>query len=264
MDRGAASPSPASPTSPFRAGSQPGSRSPICEDPSGPISSRGPRCQEHLPQNRAIDRTLDTDADIAQLDLNHAGLVHHRRRRRVAGHHHRYECRAASHIALGIFRAFRRLPPPKQQKTGADVMTPGHLRHAAAWLKALSHEAALRLRIPPPTTASPRDHLDAAQRVAATVMDRHMPTFIVILTTIRCHPSLAQNDLAKPSSGISRKNSRWCHHDAHFSFAWSAGPRPQHGGRLASTPAGSPRVWLAIPAAEVFYFIRAPGPPSSA
>jgi hypothetical protein len=30
-------------------------------------------------------------------------------------------------------------------------------------------------RFPPPTTASPRDHLDAAQRVAATVMDRHMP-----------------------------------------------------------------------------------------
>ena len=54
--------------------------------------------------------------------------------------------------------------------------------------------------------------------VLATVMDRHMPTFIVILTTIRCHPSLAQNDLAKPSSGINRKNSRWCHHDAHVQF----------------------------------------------
>src|SRR6516162_9823025 len=56
-------------------------------------------------------------------------------------------------------------------------MTPGQLRHAAARLKALSHEAALGLRIPPPTTASPRDHFDAAQRVAATVMDRHMPIF---------------------------------------------------------------------------------------
>jgi len=131
---------PASPTSPFRAGSRPGSRSPICEDPSGPISSRGPRCQEHLPQNRAIDRTLDTDANIAQLDLNHAGLGHHRRRRRVTGHHHRYECRAASRVAPGIFRGFRRLAPPEKQKTGADVMTPGDLRHAAAWLKALSHE----------------------------------------------------------------------------------------------------------------------------
>jgi hypothetical protein len=42
-----------------------------------------------------------------------------------------------------------------------------------------------------------------------------MPIFIAILTTIRCHPSLAQNDLAKPSSGISRGNGRWCHHDAH-------------------------------------------------
>jgi hypothetical protein len=52
------------------------------------------------PQNRAIDRTLDTDANIAQLDLNHAGLVHHRRRRRVTGHHHRYECRAASQSRL--------------------------------------------------------------------------------------------------------------------------------------------------------------------
>src|SRR6516225_10815175 len=82
-------------------------------------------------------------------------------------------------------------------------MTPGQLRHVAARLKALSHEAALGLRIPPPTTASPRDHFDAAQRVAATVMDRHMPIFIVILTTIRCHSSLAQNDFAKPSSGIS-------------------------------------------------------------
>jgi hypothetical protein len=106
-------------------------------------------------------------------------------------------------------------PPPKKQKTGADAMTPGDLRHAAAWLKALSHEAALRLRVRPPTTASPRDHLDAAQRVAATVMDRHMPIFIVILTTTRCRPSLAQNDLAKPSSGISRGNGRWCRHDAH-------------------------------------------------
>src|SRR5580704_802795 len=57
-------PSPASPTSPFRAGSRPGSRSPICEDPNGPISSRGPRCQEYLPQNRAVDRSLDTDANI--------------------------------------------------------------------------------------------------------------------------------------------------------------------------------------------------------
>src|SRR3984957_7089598 len=158
-------PSPASPTSPFRAGSRPGSRSPICEDPSGPISSRGSRRQEHLPQNRAIDRTLDTDANIAQLDLNHAGLGHRRGRRRVTGHHHRYECRAASHVAPSIFRGFR-LAPPEKQKTGADVMTPGDLRHAAAWLKALSHEAALRLRVPPPTTASPRDHLDAAQRVA--------------------------------------------------------------------------------------------------
>jgi sugar/nucleoside kinase (ribokinase family) len=42
-----------------------------------------------------------------------------------------------------------------------------------------------------------------------------MPIFIVTLTTIRCHPSLAQNDVAKPSSGISRGNGRWCHHDAH-------------------------------------------------
>src|SRR6516225_7722742 len=94
-------------------------------------------------------------------------------------------------------------------------MTPGQLRHAAARLKALSHEAALGLRIPPPTTASPRDHFDAAKRVAATVMDRHMPIFIAILTTIRCHSSLAQNDFAKPSSGISPGNGRWCHHDAH-------------------------------------------------
>src|ERR1700681_454140 len=205
-------PAPRSPTSPFRAGSRLGSRSLICEDPSGPISSRGPRCQEHLPQNRAIDRTLDTDANITQLDLNHAGLVHHRRRRRVTGHH---QGTNASHVALRIFRGFPRLAPPEKQKTGADVMTPGDLRHAAAWLKALSHEAALRLRVPPPTTASPRNHFDAAQRVAATVMDRHMPIFIVILTTIRCRPSLAQNDLAKPSSGISRGNGRWCHHDAH-------------------------------------------------
>jgi hypothetical protein len=65
--------------------------------------------------------------NIAQLDLNHAALVHHRRCRRVPGHHHRYECRAASHVAPGIFRGFRRLPPPKKQKTGADVMTPGDL-----------------------------------------------------------------------------------------------------------------------------------------
>jgi hypothetical protein len=49
---------------------------------------------------------------------------------------------------------------------------PGQLRHAAAWLKALSHEAALRLRVPPPATAGPRDHLDAAQRIAASVVDR--------------------------------------------------------------------------------------------
>jgi UDPglucose 6-dehydrogenase len=123
---------------------------------------------------------------------------------------------AASHVAPGIFRGFR-LAPPEKQKTGADVMTPDDLRHAAAWLKALSHEAALRLRVPPPTTASPRDHLDSAHRFAANVMDRHMPIFIVILTTIRCHPSLAQNDLAKPSSRISRGNGRWRHHDAHLS-----------------------------------------------
>jgi hypothetical protein len=37
------------------------------------------------------------------------------------------------------------------------------------------------------------------ERLAATVMDRLMPIFIVTLTTIRCHPSLAQNDLTKPS-----------------------------------------------------------------
>src|ERR1700704_263786 len=111
-------------------------------------------------------------------------------------------------------------------------MTPGQLRHAAAWLKALSHAAALRLRIPPPTTASPRDHLDAAQRVAATVMDRHMPIFIVILTTIRCHSSLAQNDFAKPSSGISPGNGRWCHHDAHG----PSGNRPIRGGTFNCGP----------------------------
>src|ERR1700686_4712355 len=89
----------------------------------------------------------------------HAGLVRHSRRWRVTGHHHRYECRAASHVALGIFRGFRRLPPPKKQKTGADVVTPGDLRHAAPRLKALSHEAPLRLRIPAPPTAGPRDDL---------------------------------------------------------------------------------------------------------
>src|SRR5580700_3493512 len=180
MDRRAASPSPASPTSPFRAGSRPGSRSPICEDPSGPISSRGPRCQEHLPQNRAIDRTLDADANIAQLDLNHAALVHHRRRRRVTGHHHRYECRAASHVALGTFRGFPRPPPPKKQKTGADVVSPRNLRHAAPRLKALGHEAARRLRIPPPPPTGPRDHLYAAKRVTAIVMDRCTPILITI------------------------------------------------------------------------------------
>jgi hypothetical protein len=63
----------ASPTSPFRAGSRPGLWSPICEDPSGPISSRGPRCKEYLPQIQAIDQWLDTNANIAQLDLNLAG-----------------------------------------------------------------------------------------------------------------------------------------------------------------------------------------------
>jgi hypothetical protein len=41
------------------------SRSPICDNPSGPISSRGPRCQQRLPQNRAIDRTLDTRRKVA-------------------------------------------------------------------------------------------------------------------------------------------------------------------------------------------------------
>jgi hypothetical protein len=75
-----------------------------------------------------------------------------------------------------IFRGFRRLAPPEKQKTGADVMTPGDLRHAAAWLKALSHEAA---RVP--RRRRPVPVIDAAQRVAATVMDRHMPIFIVIL-----------------------------------------------------------------------------------
>ena len=40
-----------------------------------------------------------------------AARHHHWRRRRVTGHHHRYECRAASHLALGIFC---RLPPPKK------------------------------------------------------------------------------------------------------------------------------------------------------
>jgi hypothetical protein len=54
----------------------------------------------------------DTDANIAQLDLNHAALVHHRRRRRVTGHHHRYECRAASHVAPGIFRRRQRNKRP--------------------------------------------------------------------------------------------------------------------------------------------------------
>ena len=39
-------------------------------------------------------------------------------------------------VALGIFGGFRRLAPPEKQKTGADVMTPGDLRDAAAWLKA--------------------------------------------------------------------------------------------------------------------------------
>jgi hypothetical protein len=75
---------------------------------------------------------------------------------------------------------------------------PDDLRHAAARLKALSHEAALRLRVPPPTTTGPRDDLDAAQRVAAILMDSHTPVLIAFLTTIGSHRSLAQNAPAKP------------------------------------------------------------------
>jgi hypothetical protein len=41
-------------------------------------------------------------------------------------------------------------------------MTPGDLRHAAVRLKALSHQAALRLCIPPPPTTGPRDYFYAA------------------------------------------------------------------------------------------------------
>jgi hypothetical protein len=80
-------------------------------------------------------------------------------------------------------------------------VTPGDLGHAAAWLKALSHEANLRLRIPPPPTARPRNDLYAAKRVTAIVMDRRTPILIAILTTIRSHPTLAQNALAKPIMG---------------------------------------------------------------
>jgi hypothetical protein len=77
-------------------------------------------------------------------------------------------------------------------------MSPSDLGHAAAWLRTLSHEAGLRLHIPPPPTAGPRDDLYAAKRVSAIVMDRRTPILIAILTTIRSHPSLAQNALAKP------------------------------------------------------------------
>src|ERR1700686_1803796 len=60
-------------------------------------------------------------------------------------------------------------------------MTPSDLGHAAAWLKALSHETGLRLPIPPPPTAGPRDDLDAAKRVAAILMDRHTTVLIATL-----------------------------------------------------------------------------------
>jgi len=77
-------------------------------------------------------------------------------------------------------------------------MTPSNLGHAAAWLKALSHQTGLRLRIPPPPTAGPRDDLYAAKRVTAIVMDGRTPILIVILMTIGSHRSLAQNAPAKP------------------------------------------------------------------
>src|SRR5579864_6921000 len=72
-------------------------------------------------------------------------------------------------------------------------MTPSDLGHAAAWLKALSHKTSLRLRIPPPPTAGPRDDLDAPKRVTASFMNRRTPILIAILTTIGSHRSLAQN-----------------------------------------------------------------------
>jgi hypothetical protein len=59
----------------------------------------------------------------------------------------------------------------------------------------------LRLRIPPPSAASARDDLYAAESVAAFVVDRRTPILIAILTTIRSHPSLAQNAPAKPIIG---------------------------------------------------------------
>ena len=80
-------------------------------------------------------------------------------------------------------------------------MTPSDLGHAATWLKALSHETGLRLRIPPPPTAGPRNDLYAAKRVTAIVVGRRTPILIAILTTIHSHPSLAQNALAKPIIG---------------------------------------------------------------
>src|ERR1700681_4751324 len=96
-------------------------------------------------------------------------------------------------------------------------MTPSNLGHAAPWLKALSHETGLRLPIPSPPTAGPRDDLDAAKRVTASVMDRRRrtPILIAILTTIGSHRSLAQMPPRSPSSRIGRKNGRWSHHDAY-------------------------------------------------
>src|SRR5215813_13539157 len=94
-------------------------------------------------------------------------------------------------------------------------MTPSDLGHAAAWLKALSHETSLRLRIPPPPTAGPRDDLYAAKRVTAIVMDRRTPILIAILTTIGSHRSLAKNAPAKPIIPDRPKNGRWSHHDAY-------------------------------------------------
>jgi hypothetical protein len=77
---------------------------------------------------------------------------------------------------------------------------------AAAVFEALHrrHEATDAI-LPADLPLQPRSRYDlvlnlkTAEAMLDADMDRHMPIFIVILTTIRCYPSLAQNDLAKPS-----------------------------------------------------------------
>jgi hypothetical protein len=165
--------SPASPASPCRDGNRPAaSQSRSATQVEARSSANRPDCRQHLAQCPPVDCPPLTDANRADLDLDHRLLLT-RQLAPAAGNRDRHKARwHASVPALRDLRP-RCLTTPQKQQAWADVVSSRHRGHACTRRETLRDNRRLRIGRPAPSPAGPGDDLDTLQRVRAVLEDSY-------------------------------------------------------------------------------------------